>query len=284
MIHGISIDVEDWYQSTFDPDAPLTERFERSTDQVLACLAETHTKGTFFVLGMAAEKRPSLVKRIAGEGHEIQSHGYGHRSNDDLDTKTLRQDLLRAKELLEDITGQEIYGYRAPSFSINKGNMWALDVLAETGHRYDSSIFPIKMPRYGVADYPMAPAVVETPSDRRIVEAPVAVFTALGKRVPVGGGGYFRLWPYAVIRQAWRQMEKSGRPGIAYIHPYEYDPTEMSQYRHLVSIKGRIHQGLGRRSLPKKVRRLLSDFTFGPIREVIADQLHQLATPSNQGL
>ena len=282
MIHGFSIDVEDWYQSTFDPEAPLTERFERSTDKILACLAETHTKGTFFILGMAAEKRPSLVKTIAGEGHEIQSHGYGHRSNLELDAETLRQDLARAKALLEDITGQEIYGYRAPSFSINESNMWALDVLAETGHRYDSSIFPIKMSRYGVDGYPMVPAVVETPSGRRIVEAPVAVFTALGRRIPVGGGGYFRLWPYAVIRHAWRQMEESSRPGIAYIHPYEYDPTEMSQYRHLVSIKGRIHQGLGRRSLPKKVHRLLSDFTFGPLKGTLADLLHQLGGTGNE--
>ena len=103
MIHGFSIDVEDWYQSTFDPEAPLTERFERSTDKILACLAETHTKGTFFILGMAAEKRPSLVKKIAGEGHEIQSHGYGHRSNLELDAETLRQDLARAKALLEEV-------------------------------------------------------------------------------------------------------------------------------------------------------------------------------------
>ncbi|NOZ78901.1 MAG: DUF3473 domain-containing protein [Acidobacteria bacterium] len=277
MIHGLSIDVEDWYQSTIDPDAPLTGRFEASTDSILACLAEHGIKATFFVLGLAAEKLPHLVKRIAAAGHELQSHGYGHRNNFELSRDELRADLARAKALLEDLSGQEIYGYRAPCFSIDERNLWALDVLAETGHRYDSSIFPLKTGRYGIEGYRPEPRLVDTPGGGRIVEAPVASFTLWTKRLPVGGGGYFRLWPYPVIRHAWRQMQRLGRPGLVYMHPYEYDPTEMADYHDSVPLMRRIHQGLGRKSFPKKIDRLLDDFEFGPLKDALAGPLSELS-------
>ena len=269
-LHGISVDVEDWYQSTIDPNAGLSDRFERTTDKVLRAFDAAGVKATFFVLGLAAEKAPRLVRAIADAGHEVQSHGYGHAEVFNLSEKAFQQDLARAKALLEDITGTEIYGFRAPSFSLDDRTPWAFDVLAETGHRYDSSIFPIKMSRYGVADYPLEPRLVQTPRGRRIVEAPIACFEWLGRRWPVGGGGYFRLWPYRVLRKAWRQMDRLGRPGIVYMHPYEYDPSEMRSYGSGVSLKTRLHQGLGRKGFPRKVDRLLADFRFGPIREVLA--------------
>ena len=148
-------------------------------------------------------------------------------------------------------------------------------MVAQTGHRYDSSIFPLKTSRYGVAGYPLEPRIVQTPQ-RRIVEAPVACFDWLGRRWPVGGGGYFRLWPYGFLRKAWRRLERLDRPGILYMHPYEYDPAEMREFRKSLSLKTRLHQGLGRRRFPHKVDRLLSEFRFGPMGEVLAPLTAQL--------
>lgn len=275
-LHGISVDVEDWYQSTIDPAADLSDRFERNTQNVLDALEAAGTKATFFVLGLAAEKAPSVVQAILKAGHEVQSHGYGHVEVFKTSEEDFRQDLARAKALIEDITGTEIFGYRAPSFSIDERTPWALDVLAETGHRYDSSIFPIKMGRYGIDNYPPEPRIVETACGRRIVEAPIACFEWLGKRRPVGGGGYFRLWPYWVLRKAWRQLDRLDRPGIVYMHPYEYDPSEMGSYASRLPLKTRLHQGIGRKGFRRKVDRLIREFTFGPIREVVAPPLAEL--------
>jgi polysaccharide deacetylase family protein (PEP-CTERM system associated) len=275
--HAISVDVEDWYQTTIDPRAEVTNRFESGTRKLLEALALHGVKGTFFVLGLAAEKAPRLVRAIADAGHEVQSHGYSHVSNFQSTPEQLRQDVLRAKGLIEDLCGQSVYAYRAPCFSIDQRNMWVLDVLAETGHQYDSSIFPVKKSRYGVHGYPPEPRIVATPKGNRIVEAPVACFDWLGKRRAMGGGGYFRLWPYWVIRKAWRQLERLGRPGIVYMHPYEYDPSEMSEYRGSVPLLMRLHQGIGRKGFPRKVDRLLKEFQFGPIREVIGPLLEKMA-------
>jgi polysaccharide deacetylase family protein (PEP-CTERM system associated) len=271
----MSVDVEDWYQSTIDADAALSDRFESSTMKVLEALASHSVLGTFFVLGVAAEKAPHVIKAIADAGHEIQSHGYGHRSNLELDAAALREDLTRAKKILEDLVGSEICAYRAPSFTIDARNLWALDVLVETGHRYDSSIFPLKTSRYGIDGYPPEPRVITTLGGNRIVEAPVGCFDLLGKRRPIGGGGYFRFWPYRVIRRAWRQLERIGRPGIVYMHPYEYDPVEMSAYKQL-SWKIRLHQGIGRRNFPRKIDKLLSEFDFTTMTEVLSDLLREL--------
>jgi len=227
------------------------------------------------VLGLAAEMARGLIKEIAAAGHEIQSHGYGHRSNFELDESALRQDLAHNKALLEDLIGRPVIGYRAPNFSVDERNLWVLDVLAETGHRYDASIFPVKTPRYGIAGYPPEARIVTTPRGHRLVEAPVACFDWLGRRWAVGGGGYFRLWPYGIIHKAWRQMEERGRTGIVYFHPYEYDPTEMKSFKETVSLKQRLHQGLGRKGFPRKVDRLLSEFRFGPLDEALKDLLKE---------
>jgi len=274
--HAISVDLEDWYQTTVDPHADLTERFERNVEKILGVLAAHDVRATFFVLGITAEKAPQVIKAIAAAGHEMQSHGYGHQAVFDLTKDQFRQDLIRAKGLVEDMTGQEVFGYRAPDFSIDERTPWAYDVLAETGHRYDSSIFPIKMRRYGVAGYPPEPRIVRTAGGRRLVEAPVACFDWLGIRCPIGGGGYFRLWPYMVIRKAWRQLERLDRPGIVYMHPAEFDPDELNAYRDLVSWKFRLHQGLGRKGFARKIDRLLGEFDFGPIGKLLAPLLAEL--------
>jgi len=282
--HAISVDVEDWYQSTVDAGAELSDRFERSTQAVLEAFAARDVHGTFFVLGLAAEKAPQVVRAIAEAGHEVQSHGYGHVEVFKTTREEFRQDLLRAKGMLEDLIGQEVFGYRAPSFSMDERTPWAHAVLAETHHRYSSSIFPIKMSRYGIDGYPPAPTVLRPPGGLRIIEAPVACFDFLGKRRPVGGGGYFRLYPYRLIRAAWRQLDRIGRPGIVYMHPYEYDPGEMAAYRENVSWKLRLHQSLGRKGFARKVDRLLEEFEFGGIWELVRPMLARLgqAGPDEQ--
>ncbi len=276
MLHGISVDVEDWYQTTVDVTASIAESFEANTMKVLEILETHRVRGTFFVLGLAAEKAPHIVRAIADAGHEVQSHGYGHRSNFDLDETAFREDVTRNKRLLEDLTGNQVFGYRAPAFSVDERNLWVLDVLAETGHRYDSSIFPIKRARYGIDGYPLEPRVVPTSRGHRIVEAPVACVEWFGRRIPVGGGGYFRLWPWCIIRKAWRQLEAVGRPGIVYIHPYEFDPSQMARYRGRASWQMRLHQGLGRKGVRRKADRLLSRFRFGPLEDVLAGPLAQV--------
>ncbi len=274
--HAISVDVEDWYQSTIDVRADLSDRFRQSTQSVLEAFDAIGIKGTFFILGLVAEKAPELVRAIADAGHEVQSHGYGHYDNRKLSQDQLREDLLRAKGLIEDVCGQEVYAYRAPCFTIDQSNLWALDVLAETGHRYDSSIFPIKMANYGIDGYPPEPRIITSPHGHRLIEAPVASFEWLGKHRPIGGGGYFRLWPYFIIRKAWRQLERRGQPGIVYMHPYEYDPREMASYKTSVGLTQRIHQGLGRRGFSGKINKLLRQFKFGPMRNILSSLLQEL--------
>jgi len=275
-LHAITVDVEDWYQSTINPCAELSDRFIPSTHKVMEAFAEAGITGTFFVLGLAAEKAPELIKTIGKAGHEIQSHGYGHEEVYKLTEDQFRQDVLRAKGMLEDLVAAEVFCYRAPSFSVDERTPWALDVLAETGYRCDSSIFPIKTARYGVDGYPPEARIVTTERRNRIIEAPVACFDWLGKRRPVGGGGYFRLWPYWVIRKAWKQLDRLGRSGIVYMHPYEYDPGEMSTFRQSVSLKQRIHQGLGRRGFARKVGRLLREFQFGRMCDILAPLLAEI--------
>ena len=279
-IHAMTIDVEDWYQSTIDANASISDRFVASTERVLEMLQEQGVRGTFFVLGLAAEKAPHLVRRIAEAGHEVQSHGYGHQEVFKLTRQQFHDDVVRARSLLEDLAGREVVGYRAPSFSIDERTPWAWDVLAETGHQYDSSVFPIKMRRYGIDNYPAGPHIVSTPAGRKIVEAPVAFFTLLGRRMPCAGGGYVRLLPRAVLRAAWRQIDRSGRPGILYMHPYEYDPSELSQHSSSVSVWRRLHQGIGRKGFPGKIKMLVQTLKFSCLAEVLSPWLRELTCES----
>lgn len=274
--HALSIDVEDWFQSVIDVRAPISERFEASTRKIIDVCARCNVRATFFVLGLAAEKAGHVVKAIADAGHEVQSHGYGHQLVFRQTPAEFREDITRAKALLEDLIGKEVYAYRAPRFSIDERNLWALDILAETGHRYDSSIFPLKTRRYGIDGYPREARIITTPAGHRLVEAPVASFTFMGKRLPVGGGGYFRLLPYSVIRYAFRQLDRAGIPGIVYNHPYEYDPAEINLLKAHVPWKRRLHQGLGRAGFLRKIEALLGEFSFAAMDEVLAPLLKKL--------
>lgn len=269
MINAISVDVEDWIQSTVDANLPLTERFQHSTRKVLAAFARHNVRGTFFVLGLAAEKAPDVVREIQQAGHDVQSHGYGHRLVHTLTPEQFRADLERSKKLLEDLLGQPVTGYRAPAFTITLENLWALDVLVECGFKYDSSVFPLRTSRYGIDGAPRFPHILRTPSGYELFELPVASWEVFGRRVPVGGGGYFRLFPYAALRRGVRQINAAGQPATIYMHPYEYDPVEFRELGHPIPFKTRLHQGLGRRAFPGKVDRLLAEFPFGSIQDVI---------------
>ncbi len=275
--NAISVDVEDWLQSTIDPSLPLTERFYHSTRKVLNAFDAKGVRGTFFILGLAAEKAPGLVREIQQAGHEIQSHGYGHELVHTLTPETFRQDLDRSKKLLEDMTGQVVTGYRAPAFTITLRNLWALDVLVECGYEYDSSVFPLETGRYGIDGAPWFPHRLKTPAGYELLELPVASFTCCGRRLPVGGGGYFRLFPYLAIRRGIRQVNAAGYPATIYMHPYEYDPIEFKELGYPVPFRQRLHQGLGRCRFPLKVDKMLDDFPFGSMREVI-DALGDLPT------
>ncbi|MCC6358815.1 MAG: DUF3473 domain-containing protein [Phycisphaerales bacterium] len=268
-INAMSVDVEDWAHSTLGPELPLSRRFETSTRRILDAFAARGVRGTFFVLGLAAEKAPHIVREIQAAGHEVQSHGYGHENLHDLTPERFRADMNRSKKMLEDMTGVEIYAYRAPFFTITRKTLWALDVLVEEGFRYDSSVFPMKMKRYGIEGAPTFPHRLRTPAGYEILELPVATCTFAGRQLPVGGGGYFRLFPYRLLRRGVTQLNAAGHGATIYMHPYEYDPLEFREIDVPVSWKLRLHQSIGRRGFPRKVDRMLAEFRFGTMQDVI---------------
>ena len=267
--HAFTVDVEDWYQSCIDFDAPITERVVRNVDRTLGVLDECGVKATFFVQGLVAETFPRLVATLIAEGHEVQSHGYSHRPLFALDRKELRDELERARGTVEDAAGVRISAFRAQDFSIMRENLWALDVLADVGFEVDSSIFPVRTKRYGIQGWDVAPHVLTLPSGSRLLEVPVAVWGQGRYRLPVAGGGYFRVLPGALLEHALASVAASGRPGIVYSHPYEFNATELAEYRGVVPGRFLRSQGLGRRSFVRRVRRLLTRQRFGRFDEVL---------------
>jgi len=270
----VTIDVEDWIQSVFDVDRAPSDRFVRNTERVLDCLDRCGVRGTFFVLGLAARRAPELVRRIRGAGHEIQSHGFGHRRLHSLTPQRLRTDLDRSRKLLEDITGEAVRGYRAPAFSIDKRNLHALDIIAECGFEYDSSICPARTRRYGIASAPHTPHRILTPGGRTLLEIPVATASVFGRRVPTGGGGHLRLYPWRWVRRAIGAINRAGHSTALYMHPYEFAPDELRELAS-ASAEGiaipwhqRLHQGLGRRRFEAKIESLLRTMPFTTMNEV----------------
>lgn len=270
----LTVDLEDWIQSVYDPDAPLTDHFIRNTHRLLQSLADHDAKATFFVLGLCAEKSPELIREILAGGHEIQSHGFGHRLISTQTPEQFRQDVLRSKCLIEDLICAPITGYRAPGFSITRETLWALDILNECGFTYDSSIFPIRMRRYGITGVP-AHAFRVALEHGSILELPVATTKVCGMRLPTGGGGYFRFWPYGLLKRAALQANRAGHPAIFYMHPYELNPNELQSLPIRIPWRTRIHQGLGRTAFVVRLTRLLKEFRF----ETIETTLSQCATP-----
>lgn len=240
-------------------------RVERNTDTILNLLDSKQFKATFFVLGWVAERNPELIRNIAAQGHEIASHGYGHELITAQTPDVFREDVRKAKRILEDLTGTPVHGYRAPSFSITAETKWALPVLVEEGYIYDSSVFPVVHDRYGMPGANPQCHQIETASGR-LWELPPSTVSVGGIRVPVAGGGYFRLFPYPVLRWMLKRIEAEGQPLVVYLHPWELDPAQprmqgplLSRFRHYLNLK----------KTEERLTALLNDFTFGPLREVV---------------
>lgn len=255
----ISIDVEDWPQSSWDRDLPITERAADNTRRLLDLLARAEVRATMFVLGKMAERFPSLPREIDAAGHEVASHGYGHVEIFKQSRDEFAADLKRSKDFLEQSLGKRVRGYRAPDFSIVRGSLWALEVLAEQGFDYDSSIFPVRRPRYGIPDWPLEPTRVQLPGGTSLVEFPIASYRAWGKNWPVGGGGYHRLLPGLASRWLAKRVMQS-RPFVFYCHPYEFDPREFAEIALPIPFKIRLHQGLGRGRFEARFVRLVKQF------------------------
>ncbi len=266
MTNAFTVDVEDYYQvEAFKSVVPANQwdrwpqRVVANTDRVLRILESTNTHGTFFVLGWVAERFPDLVRRISAAGHEVASHGYGHQPVHAQTKAEFRNDVRRAKNILEECTGKAVAGYRAPTFSIRRSNWWAYEILAEEGHAYSSSIYPISHDLYGIPD---APAVPFHPlKDSTLLEIPIATIRFLKKNRPCGGGGYFRLLPYAISRWSIRRANAlEGARCVFYCHPWEFDPDQPRMSS--ASMKARVRHYLNIGMMEGRVARLLRDFAW----------------------
>ncbi len=263
--HLFTVDVEDYFQvNAFEAVVPRTSwdgyaaRVEANVDVLLELLERHGAKGTFFTLGWIAEKHPGLIRRIADAGHEIASHGWWHRKVTTLTPEEFREDVRSSRAVLEDLSGQRVFGYRAPSFSIVPGGEWAFDVLLEEGYSYDSSLFPIRRPDYGYPGCPVRAHFITRPAGT-LLEIPLATWSIGGMRVPAAGGGYFRQFPFAIFRKAFHSLSARGESGMFYIHPWEVDPDQprlpvswLARFRHYRNLA---------LTLPR-LERLLSDFRF----------------------
>ena len=264
--NAMTVDVEDYYQvAAFANRIPRDtwhareSRVERNVDEILRVFAEHRVHATFFTLGWLAERHPAMVRDIVAGGHELASHGYDHRRVTEHDPAGFRQDVDRAKNVLEDTGGVQVTGYRAPNFSIGAENLWALDVLCEAGFRYSSSIYPIVHDHYGMPEAPRF--AFRAGRERRLLEVPATTVSIWNRNLPAAGGGYFRLLPYAVSRWSMRRVNHDdGEPCVFYFHPWEIDPQQprvtgvawKSGFRHYLNLA---------RMQPRIVR-LLRDFRW----------------------
>jgi polysaccharide deacetylase family protein (PEP-CTERM system associated) len=272
--HALTIDVEDYFHVTAmercvrREDWPhFSSRVERNTRRVLELLARTGTRGTFFVLGWVAEHYPHIVKEIQAAGHEIGSHSYWHRLVYSQTHDEFREDLRRSRDLLESLTGEKITAYRAPTFSITNHSLWALEILAAEGFTLDASIFPIRHDRYGIHD---APRHIHrrTTASGELWEFPPTVARVAGLRLPVGGGGYFRLLPGGLTRSLWRGGQReSDAPLMFYFHPWEID-DDLPRVRGMGSINAWRHH-VNVRTTESKLEAMLREFRFGAIGDVL---------------
>lgn len=266
--NAFTVDVEDWYQSCIDYDAPITERVVRNVDRMLSVLDECGVKGTFFVQGRVAETFPRLIRSLSDNGHEVQSHGHTHRPLFAMSRSELRAELVRGKKTVEDATGTAVTAFRAPDFSIGRENLWAFEVVAGVGFDVDSSIFPMRSRHYGIANWEVAPHHLVLDTGLRILEVPVAIWGAGRIRFPVAGGGYLRLVPWRVVEHGLRAVEAAARPAVVYCHPYEFATRELDEYPGLRR-RVRIPQSIGRAGFPDRVRALFAAFPFGRLDDVL---------------
>lgn len=274
--NAMTVDVEDYFHvSAFakrirpeDWDT-FESRVERNTQRILDLFDAAGTTSTFFVLGWVAERHPQLVKEIARRGHEVACHGYSHRLVYEQAPEVFREETARAKAVLENLVQAPVLGYRAASYSIVQRSIWALDILIEQGFAYDSSIFPVRHDRYGMPDAGREPHVWRTANSGTIVEFPLTTKEILNYRLPVSGGGYFRIFPYAVTDWALSSINRhERRPFIFYLHPWEVDPGQprieaswLSRFRHYHNL----HQ------CEHRLQQLIGDYRFGTVNQVLTD-------------
>ena len=275
MLNALSFDVEDYFQVAALSDAvdrsswdSIPRRVDGNTGLLLDMLASSDTRATFFFLGWVAEREPQLVRRVAGAGHEIACHGYSHRLVYEQSPAEFREETLRSKALLEDLAQVPVLGYRAASYSITRRSLWALDTLVEAGFVYDSSIFPVRHDIYGIPEAPREPHLVRREGGR-LVEFPPSTACLPGLRLPVAGGGYFRIFPFSVTQWAVRRVNAEGLPFNFYLHPWEVDPCQprvranwLSRFRHYTNLNG----------CEARLRKLLGEFRFAPVRDVLEAQ------------
>ncbi len=267
ITNALTVDVEDYFQvSALAPYIPRDQwetcscRVEHNVERILGLLDDHDTKATFFTLGWIAERYPQLVRSIVDNGHELASHGYGHERVSDLTEIAFLEDIESAKKILEDLSGQEVKGYRAPSFSIGKGNLWAFDCLERAGYRYSSSIYPIHHDHYGMPDAPRFAHQVR----RGLLELPVTTARFLARNWPASGGGYFRLMPYPLSRWLLSHVNRvDGQPAIFYFHPWEIDNGQPRIAG--INAKTRFRHYLNLHRTEDRIRRLLADFRWGRV-------------------
>lgn len=274
--NAMTVDVEDYFQvSAFAPHISRESwtsifcRVESNIDRILSLLDEEGAKATFFTLGWIADRHPDMVRRIVANGHELASHGWAHHRVSDQEPHEFRDDVMRSKAILEDIGGQAILGYRAPSFSIGRHNLWALDILEEAGYRYSSSIYPIQHDHYGM---PEAPRFAHHPRTHHgLLELPITTMRLFKRNFPAGGGGYFRLWPYPVSRwflQRLNHLER--RSAIFYFHPWEIDHKQPRQQG--ISMKTRFRHYYNLHRMEERIKALTRDFVWDRVDRIFLEQ------------
>jgi polysaccharide deacetylase family protein (PEP-CTERM system associated) len=273
-LNAMTVDVEEHFQvSAFagavNPDDwPRHEsRVVGNTERLLDLFDRCETRATFFVLGWVAGQHPGLVETIARRGHEIGSHGWSHQLIYNQEPETFRAELERSRKLLQDLSGQPVEGHRAASFSIDQRNTWALDVVAETGFRYDSSLFPVHHDRYGMPQAPREIHRLKTPRGHGLIEFPPTTWSIAGQNLPVAGGGYLRLYPLGFTRLAIRRVNRQGLPAMVYVHPWEVDPR---QPRIDAPLKSRFRHYVGLDGTARKLAALMRSFRFGSMSEVLS--------------
>ena len=271
--NALTVDVEDYFHvSAFAKSLNRKDwdkhplRVEKNTHRLLDLFDEAQVKATFFVLGWVADRNRGLIKEIAERGHEVASHGYSHQLIYNQTQDVFREETIRSKSLLEDIVQMPVRGYRAASYSITKNSLWALDIIAEAGFDYDSSIFPVRHDRYGIPDAKEIPHILKTPQGHLLVEFPLSTAKIFNYKLPVAGGGYFRLYPYIFTRAGLRQVNSRQQPFIFYLHPWEIDPDQpkveagwFSRFRHYNNLE----------KCEPRLQRLMQDFQFGTAWQVL---------------
>jgi len=279
QVHALTVDVEDAVNQAmrnfFHQDMEPTERVYENTMRLLDLFAENHVLGTFFILGEVARAHPQLIREIHQQGHELGIHGFSHRRYLAMSKAEIREEIIRSKAIIEDLTGAEVLGHRAPEFSITRKNLWVLELLLDQGFKYDSSIYPVKTSRYGWPGFSPDMDWLVLEDGRKIIEVPLSVTDVLGKRIPASGGGSFRVFPYAFTRRTVKKLSQD-RPYIFYMHPYEIDiPPFQDFYMQAVrktSFRNRLQLNIywfNRRSVFPKLGKLIKEFRFTTLKDVI---------------